>query len=83
MKLVKRGLFLAIAGCLLVASPSIASENPRGDLVDADWLSKNLGRPDLVLLDLSPGQRAVEVGGARIPGDAGGAACPGEGLLQD
>jgi len=68
MKLVKRCLFLAIAGCLSMAAPSIPSENPQGRLVDVDWLSKNLGHPDLVLLDASPGQLYAA---KHIPGAVG------------
>ena len=59
---------LAIAGCLL-AQPlrAAAEEGVRGNLVDANWLAKNLKNPDLVILDASPETYAKK----HVPGALG------------
>jgi thiosulfate/3-mercaptopyruvate sulfurtransferase len=47
---------LAIAGCLLLAQPSMAAEGINGNLVSVDWLEKNLKNADMLLIDASSGQ---------------------------
>src|SRR5690242_2758535 len=50
-----RNCFLvAVAGCLLLAQPLMATEGSNGKLVDVHWLEKNLKNPGLVILDASP-----------------------------
>ena len=60
---------LAIAGCLLLAQPlrAAAEEGIRGNLVDVNWLAKNLKNPDLVILDASPETYAKK----HVPGALG------------
>ena len=55
-KQVRHGVRLAIAGCLFVVPSVLAAERGTGNLVDVDWLSKHLGSPDVLVLDVSPGQ---------------------------
>jgi 3-mercaptopyruvate sulfurtransferase SseA len=45
-------VLLAIAG-VLFAQPLLASDAPKGNLVDVAWLERNLKNPNLVLLDVS------------------------------
>jgi thiosulfate/3-mercaptopyruvate sulfurtransferase len=47
---------LAAAGCLLLAQPLIAAEGIKGNLVDVNWLEKNLKNADVLILDASPAQ---------------------------
>jgi 3-mercaptopyruvate sulfurtransferase SseA len=47
-------ILLALALGLSVAAHA-AAEGPRGNLVSAQWLAKNLGSADLVIVDASPG----------------------------
>src|SRR5260370_33829252 len=57
---------LAIAACLLLAQPvtAAAEQGVRGNLVDVNWLAKNLKSPDVVILDASPETYAAN----HIPG---------------
>jgi 3-mercaptopyruvate sulfurtransferase SseA len=48
-----RNGLLAIA-CLLFAYPLLAEDAIRGNLVDVNWLAKNLKNPDVLILDASP-----------------------------
>jgi len=59
-------LVLAVAACLLLADPFVAKaeEGIRGNLVDVNWLQKNLKNPDVVILDVSPETYAAN----HIPG---------------
>lgn len=45
---------LVFVACLAVGAPARAADAPATPLVDVEWLSANLGRSDLVLLDASP-----------------------------
>lgn len=45
---------LTVAGCLLLALPSLAQDGIKGNLVTAQWLEKNFKHADVVLLDASP-----------------------------
>jgi len=49
-------LVLAVAACLLLADPFVAKaeEGIRGNLVDVNWLQKNLKNAEVVILDASP-----------------------------
>lgn len=64
--LLKHCFLFAIAGCLLLAQPltATAEEGIRGNLVDVNWLAKNLKNPDVVILDASPETYAKQ----HIPG---------------
>lgn len=53
-KVLIHGVLLAVASCLLFASPSIAAETVRGNVVSVQWLEQNLRRDDLLLIDASP-----------------------------
>lgn len=44
---------IAVAGCLLLAQPLAAAEGIKGNLVDVQWLEKNLQNPDVLVLDAS------------------------------
>ncbi len=48
--------FLAVAGCLLAAQPSIAADGITGNLASVKWLDSNLNNPDVLVLDVSPAQ---------------------------
>ncbi|HLP72658.1 MAG TPA: rhodanese-like domain-containing protein [Bacteroidales bacterium] len=50
------GLMYISLVSLLVIQPAIGQEGSRSNLVSAEWLSKNLGNKDLVILDASPAQ---------------------------
>lgn len=54
-KLSKYCVLIVVAGCLL-AQASVAADGVNGNLVSAKWLEKNVGDPNLVLLDASPAQ---------------------------
>ena len=45
---------LAITSCLLLTQPLKAAEGTRGNLVDVNWLEKNLNNADVLILDASP-----------------------------
>ena len=47
---------VTVAACLLLAQPSFAAESIKGNLVDVQWLAKNLHNADVVVLDASMGQ---------------------------
>jgi len=60
--------FVLAIGCLLLAQPvTAAEEGIRGNLVDVNWLAKNLKNPDVVILDASPETYAKN----HIPGALG------------
>ncbi len=47
---------LAIAVCLLLVQPLMAQEGKKGNLVNVNWLEKNLKNDDVLILDASPSQ---------------------------
>jgi hypothetical protein len=47
---------LAVAGCLLLAQPLMAADGIKGNLVNANWLEKNLKNADVLILAASPTQ---------------------------
>ena len=55
-KVSKYCFVLTVAGLLLLVQPvrAIAEEGIRGNLVDVNWLAKNLKNPGVVILDASP-----------------------------
>lgn len=56
LKVLKYCFPLAAAGCFLLAQPLMAVEGIKGNLVDVDWLEKNLKNADVLILDASPAQ---------------------------
>lgn len=52
----KYRFLLVVTGCLLLVHPSMAAEGITGNLVNVDWLEKNLKNTDVLVLDASPGQ---------------------------
>lgn len=56
LKVLRHCILLAVAGCLLLAQPLMAAEGIKGNLVDVNWLEKNLKNADVLLLDMSPTQ---------------------------
>ncbi len=67
LRVSKSYFLLAFAGCLLLALPLMAAEGIKGNLVDVNWLEKNLENPDVLILDASPQSYAAE----HIPGAVG------------
>ncbi len=59
-------LAAVFASGLLVVQPALATEGGIGPLVGVEWLQKNLGRDDVLLLDASPTQMYAAKG--HIPG---------------
>ena len=55
LRSLKHGSVLTLSA-LLLALPVLAQDAARGNLVDVQWLEKNLKNPDLVLIDAQPGQ---------------------------
>ena len=55
-KVLRYSFLLAVAGCLLLAQPLMAAEGIEGNLVNVEWLGKNLKNPDVLILDTSPAQ---------------------------
>jgi thiosulfate/3-mercaptopyruvate sulfurtransferase len=53
-KLFRYCFLAAIAAGLLLTQPLMATEGVKGNLVDVNWLQKNLNNSDLVILDASP-----------------------------
>jgi thiosulfate/3-mercaptopyruvate sulfurtransferase len=51
-----RNCFLFAAGCLLLVQPLMAEEGIKGNLVNVNWLEKNLKSADVLILDTSPAQ---------------------------
>lgn len=47
---------LVVAICLYFVQPLIAEEGIKGNLINVNWLEKNLKNADLVILDASPSQ---------------------------
>jgi thiosulfate/3-mercaptopyruvate sulfurtransferase len=56
LKVLRYCFLLAAAGCLFLAQPLMAAEGITGNLVDVDWLEKNLKNADVLILDTSPTQ---------------------------
>jgi 3-mercaptopyruvate sulfurtransferase SseA len=52
--LLSRWFLIAMASCLLMMQSAMAAEQDRRNLASVEWLAKNLGREDVVLLDASP-----------------------------
>ena len=65
LKISKHCLAFLIASCVLFASPSIAAEGVKGNLVTVSWIEQNLNSADLLILDASPAQIYK---GQHIPG---------------
>ena len=55
-KILRYGLLLAAAGCLLLAQPVTAEDGIKGHLVTIKWLEKNLTNAEVLILDASPAQ---------------------------
>lgn len=57
---------LAVSALLLVAQPPVAAQGVRPYLASVGWLEKNLSNPDVLVLDVSPGQlyKAKHIPGA-------------------
>jgi len=55
-KVLRYGLLLAVAGCLLLAQPVTAEDGVEGHLVSVKWLEKNLANAGVLILDASPTQ---------------------------
>ena len=66
LMLLRSCFFFVVVSCLLLTQPliTIAEEGIRGNLVDVNWLEKNLKNPDVVILDASPETYAAK----HIPG---------------
>jgi 3-mercaptopyruvate sulfurtransferase SseA len=47
---------LTVAGCLLLSHCAVAADGINGNLVSVEWLEKNIGNAEVVVLDASPGQ---------------------------
>jgi len=56
LKVLRYCFLLAVAGCLLLAQPLMAEEGIKGNLVNVNWLEKNLKNADVLILDASPTQ---------------------------
>lgn len=56
LKVLRYCFLLAVAGSLLLAQPLMAAEGIKGNLVNVDWLDKNLRNADVLVLDASPTQ---------------------------
>jgi 3-mercaptopyruvate sulfurtransferase SseA len=55
-KVLRYGILIAVAGCLLLAQPLMAADGIAGNLVNVKWLEKNLNNADVLILDASPTQ---------------------------
>ena len=49
-------LALVIAGSMLLSQRAMAADGVNGNLVTVEWLEKNRGNADVIVLDASPGQ---------------------------
>jgi 3-mercaptopyruvate sulfurtransferase SseA len=56
LNVVRYCFLVSVAGCLLVSQPLKAAEGINGNLVNVNWLEKNLHDADVLLLDASPTQ---------------------------
>ncbi len=56
LKVLRYCFLLAVAGCLLLGQPLMAAEGITGNLVNVNWLEKNLKNADVLILDASPTQ---------------------------
>src|SRR5580765_4897869 len=68
-KVLRNCFVLGVAGLLLLGQPvgAMAEEGVGGNLVDVNWLAKNLKNPDVVILDASPETYATK----HVPGAIG------------
>ncbi len=55
-KVLRHGFLLALTGGLLLAQPLAAADGIAGNLVNVNWLEKNLNNADVLILDASPTQ---------------------------
>ncbi|MCJ7587257.1 MAG: hypothetical protein MUQ00_05060 [Candidatus Aminicenantes bacterium] len=56
LKVSRYGFLLAVAGWLFLAQSLMAAERIKGNLVNVNWLEKNLNNADVLMLDASPTQ---------------------------
>jgi 3-mercaptopyruvate sulfurtransferase SseA len=56
LKVLSYCFLVAVAGCLLLAQPLMAAEGIKGNLVNVNWLEKNLKNADVLIIDASPAQ---------------------------
>ena len=56
VKVLRYCFLLVVAGCLLLAHPLMAAEGITGNLVNVNWLEKQLKNADVLILDASPAQ---------------------------
>jgi thiosulfate/3-mercaptopyruvate sulfurtransferase len=47
---------LGVAGCVIATPPLMAADGIAGNLASVTWLEKNLGNPEVLVLDASPAQ---------------------------
>jgi 3-mercaptopyruvate sulfurtransferase SseA len=59
-------LLVVVVSALFMVRPALAAEGDRAHLASVQWLEKNLGRDDVLLLDASPAQMYSAQG--HIPG---------------
>jgi thiosulfate/3-mercaptopyruvate sulfurtransferase len=64
VKASKCALLMVLAGCLMLTLPAKAAEGVHGNLVDVQWLAKNLHDPNVLILDAAPQSYAKQ----HIPG---------------
>ena len=64
LKIFRASLLVAMVGCLFIVQPAMG-QGIKGNLVSAEWLEKNLKKPDVLVLDASPTQNYVT---KHIPG---------------
>ena len=57
LKVLRYSFLPAVAGCLLLAQPLMAQEGINGNLVNVNWLGKNLKGADVLVLDASAAQK--------------------------
>jgi 3-mercaptopyruvate sulfurtransferase SseA len=53
LKVLSYCFLLAVAGCLLLTQPLMAAEGIKGNLVNVNWLEKNLKNADVLILETS------------------------------
>src|SRR5258708_5466371 len=59
-------LLVVIASVVFMVQPALAADSGKGHLASVQWLEKNLGRDDVLLIDASPPQMYSAKG--HIPG---------------
>jgi len=67
-KILRYGVLLAVAGCMLLAQPVTAEDGIAGHLVNIKWLEKNLANAEVLILDASSAQSYTA---KHIPGAVG------------